>query len=435
MDLVLKWWSYDYTRVEFEETFISFTKTAKYESQTMRWCNTALVRLSPLHIAASDAIGKLRYVHQQTPRLPLRCANKHKIQPLYIVYLYHLYILENYNWPESKKLFQDLGLSVRGKSFQYPERRAEHHLIFNYLYETPHVNLRYELNLEGIFQCPGISEMLPQSDLVNRQIKRCYNRCGQSAYQASQEFLYIFDDLIIDNKIFDPVFDGFVDIAAQMAELRYRSLKMLFNFKVSSKFWRKISKAYRCCHRCRCLEIMQLLRKRYINKIIKNDKDVEKLMAERMGWNNSYPLEDLLYRWPFGFFLEKALMNKTYDYLEILSPNFKKQNSGNRGSHIMDTYYESLSGPTAQHILHKGNCTEIVHRFLEHFIARREQSTRVGKYVMKRMGMNLIQFNNKKITENFKFSFLLKKALIKFKVYDHLKFMGQCLDRILHFKT
>ena len=435
LDLVLKWWSYDYTRVEFEEIFISFTKTAKYESQTMRWCNTALVRLSPLHIAASDAIGKLRYVHQQTPRLPLTCANKHKTQPLYIVYLYHLYILENYNWPESKRLFQNLGLSVRGKPVQYPEQRAEHHLIFNYLYETPHVNLRYELNLEDIFQCPGISEVLPQSDLVNRQIKRCYNRCGQSAYQASQEFLYIFDDLIIGNKIFDPVFDGFVDIVAQMAELRYRSLKMLFNFKVSSKLWRKISKAYRCSHRCRCLEIMQLLRKRYINKIIKNDKDVEKLMAERMGWNNSYPLEDLLYRWPFGFFLEKALMNKTYDYLEILSPNFKKQNSGNRGSHIMDAYYGSLSGPTAQHILRNGNCSEIVHRFLEHFIARREQSTRVGKYVMKRMGMNLIQFNNKKITENFKFSFLLKKALIKFKVYEHLKFMGHCLDRILHFKT
>ena len=179
---------------------------------------------------------------------------------------------------------------------------------------------------------------------------------------------------------------------------------------------------------------MQLLRIRYINKIIKNGNDVQKLIAERMGWNNSYPLKDLLYRWPFGFFLEKALMNRTYDYLKILSPNFKKQTPENQANQ-MDTYYESLSGPTSHHSFYNGNCSEIMLTLQKNFIARREQRTRVGKYIMKRMSKNLVQFKNKSITENFKFSFLLKKALRKFKRYEHLKFMGHCLDRILHFKT
>ena len=138
------------------------------------------------------------------------------------------------------------------------------------------------------------------------------------------QFLNTFDNVHVYYNVFDPVFDGFVDNTEQMTELHYRSIKIFFHFNISSGLWRRILKAYRCCYNCRCLEIMQSVRKQYINKIVQNENDFQTLMAERMGYNSSYRLKYLRYQWSFGFFLEKVLINRIDNYLGILNPNFNK---------------------------------------------------------------------------------------------------------------
>ena len=89
-----------------------------------------------------------------------------------------------------------------------------------------------------------------------------------------------------------------------MAQLRCHSVKMFY--KISSRLWQQVSKAYSCSHTCRCLEIMQLLQEQLTSKP-REYQIVGKFVTERMGWDDASTNDDLLHRWPFSFLLKKAL--------------------------------------------------------------------------------------------------------------------------------
>ena len=287
------------------------------------WCNTASAPLSLLHIATINGFKCLSYIKRNTfipiPRLPFTsCINTHGIALLYLIQLYDSMGKESAMTAEWK----DLGLAIDETLSTYPEREAEYHLVYNYFFVTPHVNLnlKFEANALDLFRRPGIRDALPHGHVIEGQIKRCYDRCWYSAFHAYRSFISVFPTVLIRNDTFDSLSDGFIDVAQQMAKIRYYCIKMFH--KVATTLWRSVSKAYSCSYKCRCLEIMRLLQDKFTNKpsVFAN---VGKFIAERMGWNNT-SLDsqngDVLYRWPFDFLLRKALkMDKDYDYLKILT--------------------------------------------------------------------------------------------------------------------
>ena len=289
-------------------------------------CNTERVDLSPLHVAGSRGIAIVEMVHRKIPALSLNCTNIHGIKLIYLVYLHHA---RAYIWQEDKEAFQNLGLSLDKLPSKYPEREAEYHLIYNQFYRTPQEDLRDMLKHEGLFECPGINELLPHKTEIYKRLKACATRCWPSAFEASREFSSNFRYLKIRNKISNPFTDKFLDIAHHMAELRFHLVKM-FHFSsfhsisistLEKELWRKVTKAYSCAHSCSCFEIMQLLQETFTSK--PRYIFVGKFVTQRMGWTDTSSDGDVKYRWPFSFLLKKALRtDKAYKYLEILSPNF-----------------------------------------------------------------------------------------------------------------
>ena len=295
---------------------ITSNKEYKVPSGSDFWCNTTSASLSLLHMAARNGFQCLRYIHENTfipiSRLPFNsCTNTHGINLSYLLKLYH-----DVEWTTGR--WNDLGLSTNTILSKYPERDAEYHLIYNYYFFTRDVNfknLKFEVNVLDLFRHPGINNLLLHGHVIERQIKRCYNRCWHSASHASRNFLSTFRAVSIINDRFDPRSDGFIDIVPLMAELRYQCVKMFYN--VSTTLWRQVSKAYTCSRKCRCLEIMRLLQKEFTSKPTRFGVWI--FLAERMGWNDT-SLENILYQWPFGFLLKKALkMDEEYNYLQILS--------------------------------------------------------------------------------------------------------------------
>ena len=246
------------------------------------------------------------------------CTNKHGIKPLYLTYLYE--DIGDQLKTNGKVFLQPLDLHLnrgpkRLQELQYPEREAEYHLIYNYLFQTPDVDLNFELDFEGLLKCPGINDMLPNRTVIKRQIEQCYNYCWQSASEVNRTFLSTFSNISNEN-IFDLFDVGFFDVVVQMSKLRYFAVKMFY--EIPSKLWRQISKAYSCSYRCRCIEIMRLLQEQFTSKPRRNGR-VSKFVAERMGWN-IHTDGDVLYHWPFRFLLKKALKkDKDYEYLKIIA--------------------------------------------------------------------------------------------------------------------
>ncbi len=298
------------------------------ESHTILQCNPELVDLSPLHVAGSRTPVILKMIHSKIPALSLNCTNDDGIQPIYMVYLHHS---TDYGiWREDKKAFEDLGLSFETGPPKYPEHEAEHHLIYNQFYYTPQEDLRNVLNHDGLFECPGINDLLPHKSVIQEYIrlKGCTTHCWPSALEVSREFSSNFPYLKIQNVISNPFTDKFIDIAHHMAELRFHLVKM-FHFEsfrsiaistMEKKLWRKVTKAHTCTHNCSCFEIMQLLQETFTSEP-RRRKVVGGFVAERMGWTDTSYNGDVQYRWPFSFLLKKALRtDETYKYLEILSP-------------------------------------------------------------------------------------------------------------------
>jgi ankyrin repeat protein len=295
---------------------ITSNKEYKVPSGSDFWCNTTSAPLSLLHIAAINGLRCLHYIHENTfipiSRLPFNtCTNTHGIDLLYLIKLYH-----DVEWTTEGN---DLGLPTNTTLSKYPEREAEFHLVHNYFFLTRDVNLnlKFEVNVLDLFRHPGINDFLPHGHVIEEQINHCHNRCWHSASHASRNFLSTFRAIYIINDIFDPRHsDGFIDIVPQMAELRYHCVKMFYN--VSTTLWRQVSKAYTCSRKCRCLEIIRLLQKEFTSKPFRSGAG--RFLAERMGWNNTSVYENILYHWPFGFLLKKALkMDKEYTYLKMLS--------------------------------------------------------------------------------------------------------------------
>ena len=206
---------------------------------------------------------------------------------------------------------------------KYPEHEAEYHLIYNQFYRTPQEDLRNVLNHDGLFECPGINDLLPHKTIIQEyiELKACVTHCWPSALEASRQFSSSFPYLKIQNSISNPFTDKFIDIAHHMAELRFHLVKMFhFNYTMEKKLWTKVTKAHSCAHNCSCFEIMQLLQETYTSKP-RLKRKVREFVAERMGWTDTSDDGDVKYRWSFGFLLKKALrIDKAYKYLEILNP-------------------------------------------------------------------------------------------------------------------
>jgi ankyrin repeat protein len=316
-------------RYDQEHIFYKLLEKMQEKNHTVFQCNTERVDLSPLHLAGSRGMAVVEMVHRKIPALPLNCTNSHGIQPIYLAYIYNA--REYYVWLVNKKAIQNLGLSLDEGPSKYPEREAEYHLIYNQFYRTPQEDLRNMLNLESLFECPGINELLPhKTEIKDKILKTCPTHCWPSAFEVSREFSSNFPYVDIQNFISNPFTDTcrFIDIVHHMAELRFHLVKMFhFNlfYSISTlekELWRKVTKAHSCAHNCSCFEIMQLLQEtftsepRYICRF-------GKFVAERMGWSDNSSDGDVKYHWPFSFLLKKALRtDKAYKYLEILSPDF-----------------------------------------------------------------------------------------------------------------
>ena len=101
------------------------------------------------------------------------------------------------------------------------------------------------LNHEGLFECPGINELLPHKTEIKEyiKIKTCPTRCWRSAFEASREFSSNFPYVDIQNFISNPFTDKFIDIVLHMAELRFHLVKMFhfnsFHFISEKELWRK----------------------------------------------------------------------------------------------------------------------------------------------------------------------------------------------------
>ena len=209
-----------------EYIFYELLEKMQEKSHATFQCNTERVDLSPLHLAGSRGMAVVEMVRRKIPALPLNCTNSHGIQPIYLA---HLFNATAYIWWIEKEAFQNLGLSLDKvkEPSKYPEREAEYHLIYNQIYITPQEDLRNMLNHEGLFECPGINELLPHKTVILEyiKIKTCLTRCWGSAFEASREFSSNFRYVDIQNFISNPFTDKFLDIAHHMAELRFHLVK------------------------------------------------------------------------------------------------------------------------------------------------------------------------------------------------------------------
>ena len=280
--------------VEDDNIFDKLLEKMQEKNHAVFQCNTERVDLSPLHLVGSRGMATLEMVHHKIPALPLNCTNSHGIQPIYLAYLYSA---TDYISRVDKEAFQNLGLSLDEEPSKYPEREAEYHLIYNKFYRTPHEDLRDMLNHEGLFECPGINELLPNKTEIKEyiKIKACPTRCWRSAFEAIREFSSNFPDVDIQNFISNPFTDKFIDIAYHMAELRFHLVKKFhfssFHFisisTLEKELWRKVTKAHSCAHNCSCFEIMQLLQEKFTSKPRYIYIPIHKFVVERMGWSDT----------------------------------------------------------------------------------------------------------------------------------------------------
>ena len=306
---------------EFRENYIlkQILKITKEKNLTHAFfqCNSDI---SPLHVMAAKLYEAevLQYIATLSPEQSLTCTNSDGIQPIYLYY--------RGTWPLLK-----LGLSPENeRPIKYPKREVEYHLIYNYFYHAPQDNLKNVLNNDGLFECPGINDLLPNKTKIQEYLKQCFRCCWSSAFEASRKFSSNFPYLDIQNNISNPFTDKFTDIAAHMSELRFHLVETFpfFSMSLEKNLWRKVTKTHSCAFRCSCFEIMKLLQEKFTSRpsgwlAKKNNYNRlgSSFLFERMGWTNTSPFGDVRYRWPFRFLLKKALKkDKAYNYLQILNP-------------------------------------------------------------------------------------------------------------------
>ena len=292
----------------FKELFRTFFD-AKPQSDFP--CGTSLDGLSPLHIAAIKGISVLQYVHKHAsemfPGLPLNCANKHRLDPLYVVQFYKSLLdgglVDKYmedsgvNLEQEKKKPNQVNLkgnnniksSLKGKTvdekdsdtglppLQYPDREVEYYMVFNYLYH-PHFREFTDEDLHlgvpkgiRISDCPGYKESINISQgetLPNADLTECLK-----------------------------------------IQVRRNYFQSLCKSEISQNFFRK----YPCPTMVRRLH-------QWLMSNPKRNRQVSPFMAKRFGWNDVHGVKDIRSRWPL-FFLHNMLLNKyeSFEYLKTLN--------------------------------------------------------------------------------------------------------------------
>ena len=308
----------------FEILFEKAFKTNSFERSPIlqSWCKKDSTELSALHIAASLGMEMLSDIHMKlqsiSHKYPLKCYNKHNIEPMYLAFLYnsveaHRTLQEIFL---QKNIFEKLTTEYPA-NLKYPDREAEYHLIYNYLYKTPDEELLSKFDVAGLFECKGINDFLPDIETLDVKVEQCYDRCWKSVSRARDLFSSTFPRTRVSNLMLF----NFQYFYEHLDETRYYVLKMFY--KVSSKLWRHVSEAYKCSYQCRCTEGKKNLLFVFTGEQRRNRK-VGEFVAKRMGWSNTSLNGDVQYRWPFKFLLNKALRkDKAFDYLKIFGDTIK----------------------------------------------------------------------------------------------------------------
>ena len=188
----------NYRKKIFEEMLrMFFTATPDYKTKFP--CGA--IGLSPLHIAAVKGASVLRYVHKKLatifPNLPVNCANKHGLDPVYVARFYESVLNEGlvkkYSEDsdvifEEKKTFKKVQTKTNSKikfgtmsdrttfdkkdihhdiPTQFPDLEIEYYMVFNYLYHDspPFENTdeylhRFAADEIRVNDCPGYHDKI-----------------------------------------------------------------------------------------------------------------------------------------------------------------------------------------------------------------------------------------------------------------------------------
>ena len=277
-------------------------------------CGTSLDGVSLLHIAAIKGMSVLQYVHKHAsemfPSLPLNCANKHRLDPLYVVQFYKSLLDEglvdkyledsgvNFEQEtqkpdkENSKTSNDINsapLNSRGNAvdendsdsslppLQCPNREVEYYMVFNYLYH-PH-------------SCTFTDKQLHSGIPKGIRISDCPGYHQNS--NMSQEETVPDVDFTECSKI----------------QVRQNYFQPLCESEILQNFFRK----YPCPTMVRRLQ-------NWLMSNPRRNRQVSPFIAKRLGWNDVHDVTDIRSRWPL-FFLHNMILDKykSFEYLKVLN--------------------------------------------------------------------------------------------------------------------
>jgi ankyrin repeat protein len=295
----------NYRKEVFEELFRTF-----FNATTEFPCDASLQGLSPLHIAAVKGTSVLRYVHRKAselfPNLPLNCANKHLLDPSYVLHFYESVLNEGLvdpnisedsdvinfeqniniskkvdpkhskkimNGPESDSTNNDGKHNV----LQHPDRELEYYMAFSYLYLpslSEYTDERLHMNIPKgirISDCPGYHEeiSIPKEETVPDVD---FTECSK-------------------------------------IQVRRNCYFSLCRIEILQNHIRK----YPCSIMLRRLQY-------WFMSYPRRNRQVGQFIEKRLGWDDVPELIDIENLWPL-FFLHNMVLNKyaSFDYLAILN--------------------------------------------------------------------------------------------------------------------
>ena len=297
----------NYRKDVFEELFQTFfNATPKSEFP----CGVNLEGLSLLHIAAVKGMSVLQYVHKKAseifPNLTLNCANKHQLDPMYVVHFYESVLNEGLvnkcsddsdvkfeqETKASKKVdpkHSDNGRSepetdIDGKSgqgniplVQYPDREVEYYMTLNYFYHPPVFNFTDEILYMDI-----------PKDIRIRDCPGYYDEIRTPKEETVPEVNF-----------------------TECSKIQVRHDWYLPLCK------REILRSH--SRRYPCPTLMMRLQHRFMSHPRRN-RQVSRFIAKRLGLDDVHEVKDIKNRWPI-FFLHNMALNKyeSFEYLKILN--------------------------------------------------------------------------------------------------------------------
>ena len=301
----------NYRKEVFEEllrTFIS--ATPEYRSEFP--CGANLEGLSPLHMAAVKGTSVLRHVHKTAsamfPKLSLNCANKHRLDPVYVTNFYesvlHGGLAHKYsdNWdinfeietqtskkenPGTNKKIKNGPQSNRfpasGKDIDHdmqpahlPDREMEYYIVFNYAYHLP--------------SCKYTDELLHRDIPENIRINDCPGYDNKTNI-PKEEVPYV----------------DFTECSRIL--VRHEHFEPLCEREILQEHFRKYP----------CPTMMKRL-KDWFTSYLRENRKISKFIAGRLGWKDVAEVKDITDRWPLSFFHNMVLKkHESWEYLTILN--------------------------------------------------------------------------------------------------------------------